>query len=514
MAGSIYSLVPPFAVIITVILTKKIIPSIASGILTGAMLLNGFFPGGAVETMAYSAAAIFYDEAHVNTDNILLLIFIFALGIITSFVAKNGGAVGFARWAQSRVKSPAAAQVVAVVLGVLIFIDDYFNALTVGEVARPLTDQHKVSREKLAYLIDSTSAPVCSICPLSSWGAYIVALFAMILPATAAPLNQFICTIPYNFYAIFALAVVFLSAAFNVNIGKMNDLASIQQAMPWEEDDDQEACQIKGNEQASDLVIPILLLVCVSMTMMYGTGCISSGSFALMDVLSCASTYFSLAVGAAAALVFCAIRYDRLHGKHPLQVAIEGIRDVAGAVLALLLAWILIDIISQMETGTFLSSLMARCRVNARIIPLLLFLLSSVMAIATGFSWGVFGMMLPISVQISQSMDLSAQMLYCCLGAVLSGSVLGDHCSPIADTTILSSAGAKCSHVDHVVSQLPYALFSGVIAAVGFFIIGFTSSLPFAFAVQTIMLGTAMLLYKAISSRHRRRKGNDFTRTI
>lgn len=508
MVGTIYSLLPPLAVIIMVILTKKIILSIGAGILVGAMLLNGFFPGGAVETMTYSATSIFYDGENINIDNILLLIFIFALGVITAFVAKNGGAIGFARWAQSRVKSPAATQLVACFLGVLIFIDDYFNALTVGEVARPLTDQQKVSREKLAYIIDSTSAPVCSICPLSSWGAYIVALFAMILPATAAPLNQFICTIPYNFYAIFALAVVFLSAALNINIGKMNDLASIKKVMPWEknDDDEEEARRIKGRERASDLVIPILLLVSVSMTMMYLTGCISSGSFAIMDVLSGASTYLSLVAGSAVALVFCAVRYYRLHGKHPIRVAVEGMRSVAGATLALLLAWVLIDIVSQMETGTFLSGLMVRYRVDAQIVPLLLFLLSSVMAIATGFSWGVFGMMLPISVQIVQSMGLSTQIMYCCLGAVLSGSVLGDHCSPIADTTILSSAGAKCNHVDHVVSQLPYALFSGVIAAVGFFIIGFTGNLPLAFLIQAIVLGAAVLLYKAVYLGHKRRK--------
>lgn len=495
MVGSIYSLLPPFAVIIMVILTKKIVLSIGSGILVGAMLLNGFFPGGAVETMIYSATAIFYDGERINIDHILLLIFIFALGAITAFVAKNGGAIGFAHWAQNCVKSPAAAQLVAVALGVLIFIDDYFNALTVGEVARPLTDQQKVSREKLAYIIDSTSAPVCSICPISSWGAYIIALFAMILPVTAAPLNQFICTIPYNFYAIFALAVVFLSAALNINIGKMNDLASIQKDMPCQVDDDgEEAHQIKGKERASDLVIPILLLVSISMTMMYVSGCISSGSFAMMEILSCASTYLSLVIGSAAALAFCAIRYYQLHGKHPIRVAMEGMRGVAGATLALLLAWVLIDIVAQMETGTFLSGLLVRYRVDARTVPLLLFLLSSVMAVATGFSWGVFGMMLPISVQIVQSLGLPAQMLYCCLGAVLSGSVLGDHCSPIADTTILSSAGARCNHVDHVVSQLPYALFSGVIAAVGFFLVGFTNSLPLAFAVQTIVLGSAALL--------------------
>ena len=499
MAGTIYSLIPPLVVILMVILTKKIIISISSGIIVGALLLNEFSPGGAVENIVNSAVGIFYDGENINSDNILLLIFIFGLGIITSFVAKNGGAIGFAKWARKHVKSPAAAQLVAVFLGILIFIDDYFNALTVGEVARPLTDQQKVSREKLAYLIDSTSAPVCSICPLSSWGAYIVALFAMILPATVAPLNQFIYTIPYNFYAIFALAVVLLSAGLNINIGKMNDIDSIYKKLSGEEDDEDEEDGTTGSESASGLVIPIVLLAGISLIMMYITGCISSGSFAIMDVLSGASTYLSLVTGGAVALIYCAYRYYHLHGRHPIHVVIEGLRGVSGATAALLFAWVFIDIVDQMQTGIFLSGIMVQYHVNPQLMPFILFILSSVMAIATGFSWGVFGIMLPISVQISQSMGLSMEMMYCCLGAVLSGSVLGDHCSPIADTTILSSTGARCNHIDHVVSQLPYAMFSGLIAAVGFFIIGFTGNLLISFAAQIMILVIAVVLCKATS---------------
>ena len=227
MIGSVYALIPPVLVIVMVIATKKIILSIFSGIVISALMIENFQLLPAMKNIVEEAVGIFYEDGAVNTDNILLILFILGLGMVTAFIEKNGGAAGFARWAQKRVKSAGMAQMMAVILGILIFIDDYFNALTVGEVSRGLTDRYKVSREKLAYLIDSTSAPVCSICPLSSWGAYIIALFAVLLPRTAAPLNQFIHTIPYNFYAIFALSVVGLSAWFNINVGKMKDVASI-----------------------------------------------------------------------------------------------------------------------------------------------------------------------------------------------------------------------------------------------------------------------------------------------
>ena len=459
MIGSVYALIPPVLVIVMVIATKKIILSIFSGIVISALMIENFQLLPAMKNIVEEAVGIFYEDGAVNTDNILLILFILGLGMVTAFIEKNGGAAGFARWAQKRVKSAGMAQMMAVILGILIFIDDYFNALTVGEVSRGLTDRYKVSREKLAYLIDSTSAPVCSICPLSSWGAYIIALFAVLLPRTAAPLNQFIHTIPYNFYAIFALSVVGLSAWFNINVGKMKDVASIyrqERAIRHAET----MVQKEGEEKASDLVVPIVLLAGISFCMMFLTGLIASGSFDIFRILENASTYLSLLLGCVAACIYCGIRYFKLHGKHPVMVAAEGIRAVAGATSALLFAWVLIDMISALEAGTFLSGLIVKYAVPAVFLPFLLFLLSGVMALATGFSWGVFGIMLPISVQITQSLNMPTEMIYCCLGAVLSGSVFGDHCSPISDTTILSSAGAQCRHVDHVVSQMPYAIFS------------------------------------------------------
>ncbi len=469
MEATAISLIPPLIVILLVIATRRVVISISAGIIAGAFILCNFQPGETVEAVVGSASRIFYTAGNWNTDNILLVLFILGLGMLTAYIDKNGGTIGFARWAQKRVKNAAMAQLLAVVLGIIIFIDDYFNALTVGEVSRSLTDRYKVSREKLAYIIDSTSAPVCSICPLSSWGAYIIALFAVILPGTAAPLNQFIGTIPYNFYAIFSLAVVLISAIWNINLGRMNDASSIQSDVKPLDD--------THEKHASDLVMPISILVVVSVGTMYITGRIFSGSRNIFEILQYASTYLSLCAGCAAGLGWAVYRYWHFHGKELFSTAFSGIKKVAGATTALLFAWVLIDIIGMLEPGAYLSGLLIEYQISSQLLPCLLFLFSAVMALATGFSWGVFGIMLPISVQMASSLGVGDTMLYCCLGAVLSGAVFGDHCSPISDTTILSSTGAQCVHIDHVVSQLPYAIFSAAVAAAGFLVMGFTGSL-------------------------------------
>lgn len=494
MEATAISLIPPLIVILLVIATRRVVISISAGIIAGAFILCNFQPGETVEAVVGSASRIFYTAGNWNTDNILLVLFILGLGMLTAYIDKNGGTIGFARWAQKRVKNAAMAQLLAVVLGIIIFIDDYFNALTVGEVSRSLTDRYKVSREKLAYIIDSTSAPVCSICPLSSWGAYIIALFAVILPGTAAPLNQFIGTIPYNFYAIFSLAVVLISAIWNINLGRMNDASSIQSDVKPLDD--------THEKHASDLVMPISILVVVSVGTMYITGRIFSGSRNIFEILQYASTYLSLCAGCAAGLGWAVYRYWHFHGKELFSTAFTGIKKVAGATTALLFAWVLIDIIGMLEPGAYLSGLLIEYQISSQLLPCLLFLFSAVMALATGFSWGVFGIMLPISVQMASSLGVGDTMLYCCLGAVLSGAVFGDHCSPISDTTILSSTGAQCVHIDHVVSQLPYAIFSAAVAAAGFLVMGFTGSLGAAFLLQTGILAVVTLLFLT-KRRHR-----------
>lgn len=504
MEASASSLIPPLIVIILVIATRKVVISISAGILVSALMLCSFQPGEAVEAVVGSALQIIYTDGAWNVDNILLILFILGLGILTAFIDRNGGTAGFARWAQKRVKSAAMAQLMAVVLGIIIFIDDYFNALTVGEVSRSLTDRHKVSREKLAYIIDSTSAPVCSICPLSSWGAYIIALFAIILPRTAAPLNQFIATIPYNFYAIFSLAVVVFSAIWNINLGRMNDTASIQEAEELKED--------THGAHASDLVLPIGILVIVSVGTMYATGRIASGSWDIFQILQHASTYLALCAGCLTALLWTLYRYWRFHGNDFISTACSGIRKVSGATTALIFAWVLIDMIGMLQPGAFLSGLLVKYNISSQLLPGLLFLLSAVMALATGFSWGVFGIMLPISVQMAAALGLGDTMLYCCLGAVLSGAVFGDHCSPISDTTILSSTGAQCVHIDHVISQLPYALFSAAVALSGFLVIGYTKSLGLAFLVQTVFLAAVTFLI-LIRRRHGQARKIGFLKT-
>lgn len=497
MEGSAFSLVSPVIVIFLVIFTRRIILSISAGIVSSALILCHMDPVESAAMIGASAQAIFYTEGSWNTDNILLILFILGLGMLTAFIEKNGGTSGFARWAQKRVKSAAMAQMVAVVLGIIIFIDDYFNALTVGEVSRSLTDRYRVSREKLAYIIDSTSAPVCSICPLSSWGAYIIALFAVLLPGTSAPLNHFIETIPYNFYAIFALAVVMISAGWNINVGRMNNPIPAK-AAHWDEESS------GRREEARDLIMPIGLLVAVSMGGILVTGRLAAGRWDAFAILENASMYLSLCAGCVVALGYSLLRYRKFHGDSAAATAWSGMKKVMGATLALLFAWVLIDMISQLQTGAFLSGLLVKYNMSSQLLPVMLFIFSGIMAIATGFSWGVFGIMLPISIQMASALGMDTAMTYCCLGAVLSGSVFGDHCSPISDTTILSSTGAECLHINHVMSQLPYAFYSAAVASVGFLAVGVTENLFLAFVLQILFLAATSFMIISVQKRRSR----------
>ena len=481
MEGTIYSLIPPLAVILLVIFTKKIALSIGTGIVLSALMLSSFRPLAALRLIAHSFAMIFYDPADGwNTDNVLLIVFVLGLGALTALIEQSGGAAGFGRWAGRHVHTAAGAQLVAAALGILIFIDDYFNALTVGEVAKNLTDRQGVSREKLAYIIDCTSAPVCSICPISSWGAYIIALYAMLLPHTESPLMEFIRTIPYNFYPIFALLVMLLCAAMNVNIGRMKNAPPAPQQTP-------DSPHAAG--RARDLIAPIAVLVAVSTACILFTGYQNAAHKDFLSVFSSASTNLSLCVGCAAALVWSSVRYFQLHrARGYLRAVGKGVRAISPATFILLIAWMLINLIDRMHVGVYISQQFVQAQIPVSLVPVLLFLVSSLMAFATGFSWGAFGIMLPIGIQMAKDLHLPPAMMYCCLAAVLSGSVFGDHCSPISDTTILSSTGAQCNHINHVVSQLPYAIFSALIAAVGFWIAGVTRSIWAAYGVQLALL--------------------------
>lgn len=290
--------------------------------------------------------------------------------------------------------------------------------------------------------------------------------------------------------------MVFLSAVWNINLGRMNN-AAYTKAADDQTDDIHE-------KHASDLLLPIIILVAVSIGTMYMTGRIFSGSRDIFQILQHASTYMSLCAGCVASLGWVVYRYRHFGGNELFATAFSGMKKVAGATTALLFAWVLIDMFGMLRPGEFLSGILVKYNISSQLLPCLLFFFSAVMALATGFSWGVFGIMLPISVQMASALGLENAMFYCCMGAVLSGAVFGDHCSPISDTTILSSTGAQCVHIDHVMSQLPYAIFSAAVAAAGFLVMGYTGSLGASIIVQISVLCavTCLLLSKRKHRNH------------
>lgn len=460
MTNTVYSILPPLLTIVCVLLTKKVIPSIAVGIFSAALLLYNFNLGNALFSIIETFAQTFYNEG-IQWGNLQLLAFLFLLGVLTVLINKMGGTKAFALYAKKYVKSRIGAELLAFILGIVIFIDDYFNALTVGEIARPLCDEYRVSREKLAYIIDSTSAPVCVLSPLSSWGAYILSLLSSLLliyQLNVAPLTAFFLCIPYSFYAIFSLVLVLLTIRFQIRLGKM-PMETISM--------EQELCE-EGHGKPADLLQPILLLIVISFTSIFLTGYLNGGSWNILAILENTDTYLSLFLGAIVAVSWASYRFHKQGYNDYVSAWKEGLKAMKDAVLILLCAWTLIEFVSAIGTGTYLSHLFTTINLSPALLPVTLFVISALMSLATGTSWGTFGIMIPIGMQMA--MNLEPSIIYICLGAVLSGSVFGDHCSPISDTTILSSAGAKCNHIDHVMTQLPFALFVASISAVGYYL--------------------------------------------
>ncbi|MGL5541166.1 MAG: Na+/H+ antiporter NhaC family protein [Erysipelotrichaceae bacterium] len=491
MIDSIYSLIPPILVIVMVLWSKKVLPSISLGIVAAALLLNNLNPLAALQSMIDVVISIFYVDGALNLSNLFLMGFLFLLGIITSYIAAMGGTRAFARWAQTHIKNRVGAQLIAFVLGVVIFIDDYFNALTVGEIARPLTDHYGVSREKLSYIIDSTSAPICVISPISSWGAYIIALISTIFVTFNIPysgLVGFMSLIPFNFYAIISLLMVLATILLNLNFGQMRQFEDQMQAIVEEQ-------TIASKAKPMDLLFPIILLIAVTLGMIFLTGYQSAQSFNILLILENASTNLSLFVGAAVALLYTLLNFKKAKQNYAAPFK-HGFMSMIPAVTILVFAWTLVDLIAGIGTGTYLANVLAGWDFNPGFLPVMLFLVSGVMALSTGTSWGTFGLMLPIGAQIA--MSLHPQGLVVSLAAVLAGAVFGDHCSPISDTTILSATGAKCDLINHVTSQLPYAIFSASLSSIGFVVAGFTNSMWLSLTVVLGCMAVSIIALKTV----------------
>ncbi|OOE90771.1 Na+/H+ antiporter NhaC family protein [Salinivibrio sharmensis] len=500
-SSSALSLLPPLLALGLAIATRRVLLSLGMGIVLGTVLLTDFSFVPAGQYLLDVVAGLFFADGGLNSWNLSILGFLILLGMITALLSLSGGTRAFANWAQSRIKSKRGAKLLAAFLGVFIFVDDYFNSLAVGAVSRPVTDRFHVSRAKLAYILDSTAAPMCVITPASSWGAYIITVIGSILVAHGVTdytaLGAFVTMIPMNFYAIFALLLVFAVVWFQLDIGPMRQFeyqAKKGSRLGDESENCADICDDLGIEESetgtvADLVAPIVVLVVATVGAMLYTGGQSLASdqlpFTVLGAFENTDVGMSLLWGGLAGLAISLVMTGRqnIAASAVAKTLWVGAKSMFGAILILLFAWSIGHIIGDLQTGKYLSSLVEG-NLPAQLLPVVLFLLAAVMAFATGTSWGTFGIMLPIAGDLAAATDIALMLPM--LSAVLAGAVFGDHCSPISDTTILSSTGARCGHIDHVATQLPYAIGGAVVSTVGFLVLGFTASLLWSLVVTVL----------------------------
>ncbi|RDE82727.1 Na+/H+ antiporter NhaC family protein [Haemophilus parahaemolyticus] len=502
-SSSLLSVVPALIALLLAIATRRVLISLSLGIIVGALMLSDGNVLDAVLYLKNSVVSLLYKggEEGFNSNNINIILFLILLGILTSLLSVSGANQAFANWAQEKVKGRRGAKLMAACLVFVTFIDDYFHSLAVGAIARPVTDKFKVSRAKLAYILDSTAAPMCVLMPISSWGAYIITLIAGLLATHSitgyTPLGAFVTMSAMNFYAIFSILMVFFVAYFSFDIGSMTRFE--HNAMSQEE----KSSEQRGSSEAGvrDLVLPILALIIGTVTMMLKTGgdaLVESGNpFTILGAFENTTVGISLVTGGVASIIvltLCLLMRRHISVGDYMKAYGSGVKMMSGAILILFFAWTINGVVSDMQTGKYLSSLVAG-NISPAFLPAILFVLASAMAFSTGTSWGTFGIMLPIGAAMAMHSDPS--LIIPCLSAVMAGAVCGDHCSPVSDTTILSSTGAQCNHMDHVLSQLPYAVLVAAASVIGYLVVGFTESGLLGFITAGITMLVLIMLFKA-----------------
>lgn len=492
MYQTFWSLVPPIVAIVLALITKEVYSSLFLGILVGGLFYSGFTLEGTV--------------LHVIQDGIIgslsdpwnvgILMFLVILGAMVCLMNKAGGSAAFGRWASTKIKTRVGAQLATIVLGVMIFVDDYFNCLTVGSVMRPVTDKHNVSRAKLSYLIDSTAAPVCIIAPISSWAAAVTGFVE-----GEDGLTLFIKAIPYNYYALLTIfmmvALVLLKADYGL-MKKHEDNAIKGDIYTTADRPYANAVDEEINEKGRvlDLVLPILVLIVACVIGMIYTGGFFSGT-GFIEAFSGSDASVGLAIGSFFAFVITVVYYlcrRVLSFKDCMDCLPEGFKAMVPAILILTLAWTLKAMTDSLGAADYVAELVkGSAEGMTMMLPAIIFLVGCGLSFATGTSWGTFGILIPIVVGIFQ--QTNPELMIISISACMAGAVCGDHCSPISDTTIMASAGAQCNHVNHVSTQLPYALTVAVISFVTYIIAGFVQNpwLPLLAGVVMILMVLSVL---------------------
>lgn len=468
MYATFWSLVPPLVAIVLALITKEVYSSLFVGIVIGALFYTNF-------SIKNAYLAIFTTDVEGSMISVLtapdkvgILLFLVVLGILVVLMNKAGGSAAYGRWASSYIKTRRGAQLATILFGCLIFVDDYFNCLTVGNVMRPITDQHHISRAKLAYIIDATAAPVCIIAPISSWAAAV----AGVVPGMNG-YALFVRTIPYNFYALLTITAMIVLTVTNTDFGPMlthernAQLKGDLYTTPDRPYADAAKAEIKGKGKVSDLVVPVLVLILFCIIGLIYTGDFFKGASFIDSFANCDASV-GLALGSVAALIFAFFWFilRRILKFNDFMAALpEGFKAMVPAMLILIFAWTLSGMTGMLGAAQFVEHMLKSHPGALIMIPLIVFLVAIFLSFSTGTSWGTFGILLPVVVPL---MPKGSQLLIITVAATLAGAVCGDHCSPISDTTIMASTGAQCNHINHVSTQLPYALVVAAVSGVNF----------------------------------------------
>lgn len=492
--ATFWALISPVVAIALALITKEVYSSLFLGILVGGLLYSGFsFEGTVTHIFQGGIISVLSDSYNVG-----ILIFLVILGAMVCMMNKAGGSAAFGRWASKRIKTRVGAELATIVLGVLIFIDDYFNCLTVGSVMRPVTDKHHVSRAKLAYLIDATAAPVCIIAPISSWAAAVSGFVE-----GEDGLSIFVRAIPYNFYALITIVMMVGMVLIKTEFGSMRvhevnalkgDLYTTE-GRPYA--DAEKEGRVNPRGRVIDLVIPIVcLVVCCVIGMIYTGGFFSGTDFVTSFSQSDASV--GLTLGSSFALVLTVAFYmvrKVLSFKDCMDSIPEGFKAMVPAILILVFAWSLKSMTDSLGAAAFVENAMRSAAGGLmNILPAIIFLVGCGLAFATGTSWGTFGILIPIVVAVFEGSD--PELMIISISACMAGAVCGDHCSPISDTTIMASAGAQCDHVNHVSTQLPYAMLAAAVSFVTYLVAGFVKTAWIALPVGIVLMVATLMVIR------------------
>jgi Na+/H+ antiporter NhaC len=493
--GTFWAIFPPLLAILLALITKEVYSSLFIGIVSGGLIYSKFsFEGTFVHVVTDGFVASIADSYNVG-----ILFFLFLLGALVAMMNKTGASSAFGRWAATNIKSRIGAQIATIVLGMLIFVDDYFNCLTVGSVMKPVTSAKKVSSAKLAYLIDATAAPICIIAPISSWAAAVAAFAAG--AGAESGFKLFLNAIPYNFYAILTIVMMFFLAITKFDFGPMkkheaaaldgNDLAALEDA----------AGTLRQNDRGRvyDLIIPVIVLVAACVVgMIYSGGYFGEGKPGFIQAFSDSDASVGLVYGSIFAMIFAVIFYlcrRVISFKDCMDAFPEGFKAMVPAIMILCCAWTLKAMTDSLGAKVFISGLINNSAAGLKVfLPAIIFLVACFLAFASGTSWGTFGILIPIVLAAIPGDPL----MIVAVSACMAGAVCGDHCSPISDTTIMASAGAQCNHVEHVNTQLPYAITVAIVSFVSYIVAAFVVKWQIALPIAIILMLATLAVLRAL----------------